>query len=304
MRFAIICALALLLGGRADAQLDLRNRLTATLAPAVTFDTNTGLFRYMYTITNSTGSLQEIDSFDIPLRGANIVNIAAPRGWNGAVGPDGRSIIWCACEEEGIIAPPDYVPNGQIVPSIYQVKPGQTLGGFSFDSPFPPSAGIFYASGFVLLPIEGIHFPVGDAPDQSLLPDYPDDSFKGQTQAPERVLDSSFPGGRRPAVDAFLVFMTLKDGDSKVSPVLIDVVFGPNGETVYQQTFRAVLNGVDITDRFVSLDPTRRRAYIGLGASSALVVGANTLTTSVDGVVPGATRVATDSDRLRFVVSR
>lgn len=303
MRLVIICALALLLGSRADAQLDLRNRLLATLAPVVTFDSNTGLFHYTYSLSSSTASLQEIDSFEILLRGANILNISSPRGWSGAVGPDGRSIMWCACEEEeGIIAPPDHVPNGQIIPSIYQVKPGQTLSGFSFDSPFPPSAGSFYASGFVLLPIEGIHFPEGGDPPQ--LPDYPKDSFQGQTQAPERTFDSAFLGGRRPAVDAFLVFMTLKDGDSKASPVLIDVVFGPNGETVYQQTFRAVLNNVDITGRFVSLDPTRRRAYLSVGAGGTLVLGANTLVTSVDGVVPGATRVATDTDRLRFVVSR
>lgn len=302
MKLTIVCLLALLLGSRADAQLDVRNRLVADLTPVVAYDYNTGLFKYTYTIASSTQSPQEIDLFEIPLRGSNVVNIASPRGWSGSISPDGRVVTWCACEEEGIVVPPNYVPDGQRIPSTYQVKPGEAFTGFSFESPDAPTGGIFYATGFVLLPIEGIHFPVGG--DLPPLPDYPDDAFKGQTQAPERVLDSSFPGGRRPAVDAFLVFMTLKDGDSKVSPVLIDVVFGPNGETVYQQTFRAVLNGVNITDRFVSLDPTRRRAYLSIGTGSTLVVGANTLVTSVDGVVPGATRVATDTDRLRFVVSR
>ena len=302
MRLTIICLLALLLVGRADAQLDMRNRLVADLTPTVTYDYNSGLFKYSYTIASSTQSLQEIDLFEIPLRGSNVVKITSPRGWSGNISPDGRVMTWCACEEEGIIVPPNYVPDGQRISSMYQVKPGQALTGFSFETPDAPTIGVFYATGFVLLPIEGIHFPVGG--DLPPLPGYPDDAFKGQTQAPERVFDSSFPGGRRPAVDAFLVFMTLKDSDSKVSPVLIDIVFGPNGETVYQQTFRAALNGVDITDRFVSLDPTRRRAYLSIGAGSGLVVGANTLITSVDGVVPGATRIATDTDRLRFVVSR
>lgn len=103
-------------------------------------------------------------------------------------------------------------------------------------------------------------------------------------------------------MDALVTFLALKDGDAKVAPVLVDIAFGPNGERLYADTFRAALNGVHITGQFVATSSTRRRAYLQLGSGSALKFGVNVLSTSVDGMVPGATRTATDSDRLNFLV--
>lgn len=300
MRNITILALVLaLLPMLVQGQAEVRNKVVVGSSVSITYDSNTGLFTYTYALASGSASQQEVDTFYVPLRGTTVLNLQAPRGWTASLrGLDGGMVIWCACAEDGIIAPPDFVDVGQLVPSIFQIKPGQTLSGFSFQSPDPPAAGAFYASGFVQIPIEGIDFAPGLSPN---LPSFPNDLAAGQVDAPLRV-ESTFEGGRRPAVDGFVTFLTLKDGDSKVAPVLIDIAFGPNGETVFGDTFRAVLNGVDITAQFVAMSTTRRRAYLQLGPSSALKIGANVLSTSVDGVVPGATRNATDTDRLKFMV--
>ncbi len=293
--FALVLALLPLL---AQAQIDVRNKVVVGSSVAVTYDSNTGLFTYSYALSSGATSQQEVDTFYVPLRGTTAVNLQAPVGWTASLrGTDGGMVIWCACAEEGIVAPPNFVDVGQLVPSIYQIKPGQTRSGFSFQSPDPPAAGTFYAAGFVQIPVEGIDFAPGMSPN---LPTFPNDVATGQVDSPLRV-ESTFGGGRRPAVDGFVTFLTLKDGDSKVAPVLIDIEFGPNGETVFANTFRAMLNGVDITGQFVAMSATRRRAYLQLGISSALKTGANVLITSADGIVPGATQNATDTDRLKFV---
>jgi hypothetical protein len=66
-----------------------------------------------------------------------------------------------------------------------------------------------------------------------------------------RLLPRRDPSGRRPAVDTFLVFLNLVNGDTKSAPVGIVIRFGPNGETVDQTTFHATLNGTDVTASFL-----------------------------------------------------
>ena len=113
--------------------------------------------------------------------------------------------------------------------------------------------------------------------------------------------DTLYLGGRRPAVDGFLVFANLRDGGSYGSPVVVDILFSQNGENVVQSSFKAVLNGTDVTSRFSVVDPNRRRAVFEAVPGSLLVVGKNILATSVDGTVPGSTRQATDNDKLTFL---
>ena len=234
----------------------------------------------------------------MPLRGATVINSRAPRGWTSSVSHDGTRIHWCACAEEGIMIPPNYVDDGRDLPSLYDIKPKQTLTGFSFQSPDPPSTGEYYAMGWVPIPIEGVDFPAGQQPYQ---PNFPDTLFKGYTQTPART-EFQFPGGRRPAVDNFLVFLTLKDNDRRQGSVLIEVAFGVSGESVNQNTFNAKLNNVDVTAQFVVMGNNRSRAYFQLGSSSPLQLGRNVITTTVDGTVPGATRSAKDTDRVVFLM--
>jgi hypothetical protein len=189
-----------------------------------------------------------------------------------------------------------------VVPSPFQIKPDQTLNGFTFQSPDPPSASQFFAEGFTKLP--QVTDDVGELPQggQEIL-DFTANSFVGSVVAPAPIpAGAEFAGGRRPAVDTFLVFVNIVDGDTRLAPVAIVVKFGPNGETVDRSTFRATLNRQDVTNAF--------RPGAGVGdlvavfdfGSSPLELGRNVLLTTVSGIVPGTTRSANDVDRLTFFV--
>ena len=93
----------------------------------------------------------------------------------------------------------------------------------------------------------------------------------------------------------------IADGDVRPAPVLIDIVFGANGETVRQETFRATLNNVDVTHKFVVTGPNSRRGVFAVGLGS-VSLGRNVLLTTVEGIVPGTTRTASDTDRISFTV--
>ena len=294
IQFLIILCTSL----NACADTPLPNQVSVAVTPEVTYDINTGLFTYSYSLASMSNSAQNVAGYFVPLRGATATNLRAPRGWSATVNLEGSRIHWCACEEEGIVIPPNYVDDGRDLPSMYDIKPGQKLAGFSFQSPDPPSSGEFFAMGWVPIPIEGVDFPPGQQPVQ---PNFPDNLFKGQTQTPART-EIQFPGGRRPAVDNFLVFLTIKDNDVRQAAVLVDIAFGVTGESVDQNTFNAQLNNVDVTAQFTVMANNRRRAYFQLGASSPLQLGRNVITTTVDGTVPGATRSAKDSDRVVFLV--
>ncbi len=281
----------------ATSGIELPNKVNISASVNVTYDKNSGLFTYAYILTNYADATQELVSIDIPLRGATILNIKSPRGWWALNTSAGNRIIWCACDEEGMINQSGSADDGRSVPSIYQIKPGQALSGFSYQSAYPPISGVFYATGWVPTPVEGIDFPTGQPPD---LPAYPERAYKGTVEAPA-FNEALFNGGRRPAVDGFLVFTTIKDNSIYRSPILVDILFGQNGETVHQSTFRAVLNGIDITSQFITMASNRRRVLLELAPDSTLKSGKNVLTTSVEGIVPGATRKATDTDRLVFV---
>jgi hypothetical protein len=273
------------------------NQVNVSVAATTVYDQNTGLFTYNYTLTNFSGALLEVDSFVVPLRLTSIVNVQSPPGWESVLHSDGSMINWCACSENGFTEPAGYVQDGRGLPSKFQIKPGQTLSGFSFQSAFPPSAGEFYAGGWVPVFIEGVDFPEGQEPPRAA---FPNNLFRGALVAAPLSNPTLEYGGRRPAVDGFLVFTSLNDGGSYPAPLLIDVQFGPQGEVVDGSTFKATLNGVDITSQFVSIEPKKRRAQLAIGA--ALKSGKNVLITTVQGTVPGAARSAKDTDRVTFLI--
>lgn len=300
MKFIItwaLVALAFAFFPNAFAAVERRDNISATVTAAVSLDNNTGLYTYRYTITNYGESPKLLDEFYIPLRGATVLNIVAPAGWEGSVNRSQTLIGWCACREDGFVPPPGYVNDGRGIPSNFAVMPGGTLSGFSFQSAFPPSSGIFYAGGWVPIPVEGVDFPEGQEP-VSL--DFPMNLLSGSVSGPLKS-ETIFLGGRRPAVDGFLVFVNFRGGESYASPVIVDILFSQNGETVQQSTFKALLNGVDVTGSFIVMDANRRRAVFEANSSSPLKIGKNTLDTSVEGTVPGATNKATDTERVVFV---
>lgn len=277
--------------------LTLPNQVNVSATTTVSYSTDTGLFTYSYSFTNYGDAKLEVSQIHLPLRGATISNVVSPVGWESSLAADGSLVNWCACSENGFTVPPLYVDDGRGLPSKFQIKPGATLNGFSFQSAFPQEPGLFYAGGWTPIPKEGIDFQAGEEP---ISLEFPRNLFSGSVAAVPRFMASLEFGGRRPSVDGFLVFTSLRDGGKYTSPVLIDLTFGQQNEIVDALSFKATLNGVDITNQFTRIDDKHLRARIEKGA--ILVTGKNVIQTVVNGRVPGSGRTAKDSDRLTFVI--
>lgn len=276
------------------------NKVIVTATHTVEYDDASGLFTYSYAFRSDSMSLQEVDFIHLPVRGS-VTNIRSPKGWGGGTNIDGSMIIWGADDPAGIIIPPGYIDDGNILPSIYQIKPGVTLGGFSYQSPDPAAETPFYAQGFVKLDVVDESDPNAVYPPVLTLEQ---DSYSATTVSPAAPKDVYF-GGRRPAVDGFLYFVGLQHQDTKVAPVAIDIAFAKNGEVVFTETFKATLNNVDVTRFFKPAADNKRRAVFVLGdGASPLKEGRNVLLTTIEGVVPGTNRRTTDADRIGFQVKK
>src|SRR5262249_28100659 len=145
---------------------------------------------------------------------------------------------------------PDFVDTGNIPPSPFVIAPGATLAGFQLVSSDPPGNATFFAQGDTLLTQVGTD--LDDLPQEGQeVPPLTSDSISGGTVGPVPLNTSQvFPGGRRPAVDNFLVFLNLAKDDVKTAPVGVVIQFGIDGETVNTSTFHATLNGTDVTALF------------------------------------------------------
>jgi len=174
------------------------NRVSVSVSTNVSYNSSTGLYTYSYAITSASSSQQEVWYFALELDSQvmpQISNAAAPQGWVFRV-HDSRTILsWAAVEVPP--PPPDFVDDGNVIPSPFQIKPGETLTGFSFRSPSPPDTAKFYAQGFTKLPVVS-----GDISDEQI-PDWTEDSFTGTTIGPV--------GTHSPQGDAFLLLI---DADS------------------------------------------------------------------------------------------
>ena len=273
------------------------NQVDVTVAVNVTFDTATQLYTYAYSVTSLPTSQQNIDDFAIEFNG-EILNVTSPRGWISVPFFMQPILSWGAIEVPTESIPADYVDDGTLIPSPFQIKPGQTLGGFSLQSPSPPQAVKFYAKGFAQVPTATSEDDFDEA--GMTIPVFPDDSKAGATLGPRLVDNLIFAGGRRPSVDGFLGFVGNENGETRRLPVSILIRFGVNGETVFPDTFTAALNRVDVTQRFIKTGNGTERVALFEPGQSPLVLGRNVLTTSVNGLVPDTTRTATDSDAFTF----
>ena len=275
------------------------NLVDVTVAVDTKFDPATQLYTYSYSVTSLPTSQQNIQNFSIEFNG-EVLNVTSPRGWMSIPFFMEPIMSWAAIEVPKESIPPGYVNDGSLFPSPFQIKPGETLGGFSLQSPSPPQAVKFYVRGFAPLPRATSEDDFDDA--GITIPVFPDDSKVGGTLGPRLTDNLIFAGGRRPSVDGFLGFVGNENGETRRLPVSILIRFGVNGETVFPDTFRAALNREDVTQRFIKTgNGTERVALFELG-QSPLVLGRNVLTTSVDGLVPDTTRTATDSDAFTFFV--
>jgi len=263
----------------------------------VQFDPVTQLYTYTYQVTSQSTSVQNVTRFAVEIDG-EILNVQSPEGWASFPFVEEPLIMWSAVKLGAL--PPDFVSDGNILPSPFQIKPGETLGGFSFQSPEPAQFTRFFAQGFAKIPQAEFEDEL-DIPEISF-PVFPLNSKEGSAVGPG--LDDSliFFGGRRPSVDGFLGFVGSTNRETRPLPVTIIVRFAINGETVDTSTFQASLNRVDVTGSFLPTgNGTELMAVFELDSSS-LVTGRNVLNTSVNGIVPGTTRTASDGDSFTFFV--
>lgn len=276
------------------------NKLLANVNVVVTRNNTTGLYKYSYTVTNDSNSLQSATNFMIEiLADTTVVNPTSPTGWEFSPNPDMPYVSWFAAGIDAADIPADW--DGEVLPSSYVIAPGEALSGFSFESIAGPQESQFYVQGWTPMPVV-----TGDL-DELVEAGYnlndrsPFVASRSQGMAP--MVLNVYSGNRRPATDGFVGYLNIGDRETRSAPTLIVGMFSLAGETVYPETIRAELNGVNIT-HLISPDSTYGGDFIInlTTENSNIVVGRNTLTVSVDGVVPNNGNTGTDADRITFFV--
>lgn len=276
------------------------NQLSVSVAPTVTFNPATRLYEYDYAITNSSSSAQKAVVFALRVQNAGVTG-TSPTGWSFS-GYEARPIVaWSATDPAP--DPPGFVDDGSLPMAAHPIGQGAVKSGFKLFSPDPPGTVTYYVKGEVPEPVL-IDDPDLDPDSLNILDDDIEvDSAMGSTVGPVAVeAPQFFEGGRRPATDGFLVFVNLVDGDVRTNPTSIIVKFGARGDVVDRSTFRAELNGVDVTAAFVAASAPGDLAALFAVGSSPLKVGKNVLLTTVSGTISGTNRTAGDVDRVTFTV--
>src|SRR6476469_9805892 len=111
----------------------------------VTFDPVSKLFTFQYTVSNDATSQQEVS--DVAIDFADPVsNITSPRGWTSSTFADRNTVHWKATAAAPLAS--GQVDVGQVPPGLFQIKPGTSLSGFSFQSPNNAGPVNTYALGF------------------------------------------------------------------------------------------------------------------------------------------------------------
>lgn len=133
-------------------------------------------------------------------------------------------------------------------------------------------------------------------------PEWREDAVTGTVLGPSDCSTVADWGNRRPGVDGFLGVVNFVDGATlPAGPASVQIRFSRAGEVVDRATFRAELNSVDVTSRFVANSRGDMVAVFAPGSSPARS-GRNVLLLKVDGQILGTTRTATDADRFSFTL--
>lgn len=127
----------------------LPNQVTARAHPRIAFDSVNNIYTYSYDVANERASLQEIDDFSIDVV-SPVSNFQGPQGWTrGGLMSRRSTVMWGAI---AVAEPRRLRPDASIPPSIAQIKPGETVTGFVFQSPKPPGPVTYYVTGFAPVP--------------------------------------------------------------------------------------------------------------------------------------------------------
>ena len=106
----------------------------------ITFDPGLGVYTYSYRVINAVPGAAEVWKFALDIAGT-ITDTTAPVGWTSTIDEDRGVVSWVATE------PPKDPDDERAAESPHQIKPGETLGGYSFQSHDPPGPARFRAFG-------------------------------------------------------------------------------------------------------------------------------------------------------------
>lgn len=274
-----------------------QNGVDPSVIARVSVDETTGDFRYEYIVRNGPAATQRLSS----LRVEQVVSataMAGPADWEFIKNASlGGLVGWYAGGEP---VPGATVVSDLDVPStVSEIPPDSALSGFVLVSPCAASGTVtYYARGYNHISIQ----PPDDTASYAHVPSWREDSVTKQVLGPGDCTTVHDWGNRRPGVDGFVGLVNdpgNRTGIGTNAPVTVQLRFARAGETVLPATLHVEINRIDVTARFVTNSLGDRIAVFEPG-SAPLASGRNVLLVSVDGVVPGTNRTATDSDRFTF----
>jgi hypothetical protein len=127
------------------------NLVTVKVASQVTFDATTKMFTYTYTVSNDPSSAQEIRRFDLDFA-PPVSNFTNPHGWVHGTLSYRSTLGWAAIDD--MARPADPADKATVPAALSQIKPGQSVTGFSFQSPKPPGPVKYFVTGYVIVPAQ------------------------------------------------------------------------------------------------------------------------------------------------------
>jgi hypothetical protein len=211
------------------------NLFKAALTPSVTFDSSANLYTYQYTISSDTSSQQEISDLAIDFA-TPVQNVLSPLGWTNSTFADRNTVHWKATAAAPLPAGQEDV--GQVPPGLYQVKPGTSVGGFSFQSPLPAGPVNYYLLGFVDVAAAGTEQDAENTADSCVqsIAGFFNLAVVGTTQGPVQFIPVQIdikPGGTPNAInprDQGVIPVAILSSASFNAPATVDaasVRFGP-----------------------------------------------------------------------------
>lgn len=126
------------------------NLVKVNATATVTFDPTTNLYTYQYTVASDATSQQEVSGIAVDFA-PPVQNVISPQGWTSGTFSGRNTVLWAATAPAPL--PAGVADQGQVPPGLFQIKPGNSLGGFSLQSPNPPGPVNSYATGFADLGI-------------------------------------------------------------------------------------------------------------------------------------------------------
>lgn len=274
------------------------DRVAAIIGVSATYDAQTQLWTYAHHILNRSWGEQPIRTFDIDF-GPPAASVTTPPGWYAIASTSGDLRTGVSFAAELSSSGPGDSPNG---PAAAQIPVNGELEGFSFTSIYPPGHARAYVKGFANVP----YLPDGYDESALRVPDDTTDAQRTWVPAPTRYATVRSPGGSQAGVEGFVGFMNLDTlGTIQENPGIVALKFSLNGETVYRETLQVTLNGTDVTAEFLpGPEDSAHRVGLFWNFHSPILIGQqNVLIVSVEGIIPGTSTRATDTDTVRFMVT-